>query len=75
MVTNGGVDMAEVCWSNDDCFTCVGVQNKVSGRLEVGIKCSNSPKIGLETPLAPLVNQISSKRGMGELLSLMTVHM
>ena len=59
MVTNGGVDVAEVTWSNDDSLACVGVQNKVSGRLKVDIKFSNSPKFGLKPPLALLVNHNS----------------
>ena len=27
MVMNGGVEMEEVCWSNDKSVACVGVQN------------------------------------------------
>ena len=69
MVMNGGVDMNEVCWSNDDSLEWMGVQNKVSGRLKVGIKCSNIPKNGLKTPLALLVNHNSSNQGMGAYLS------
>ena len=33
MVTNGGVDVAEVTWRNHDSLSCVGVKNKVSERL------------------------------------------
>ena len=69
MVTNGGVDVDEVWWSNNDSLACVGVQNKVSGKLKVSIKCSNIPKNELKPPLALLVNYNSSNKGMGVHLS------
>ena len=69
MVMNGGVDMDKVSWRNHEFFECMGVQNKVSGRLKVGIKCSNIPKFGPKTPIALLVNQNSSIKGMGAHLS------
>ena len=69
MVINGGSDMDEVYWSNDDSLAFMGVQNKVSGMLKVGIKCSNSPKNWLKPPLALLVNHNSSIQGMGAYLS------
>ena len=75
MVMNQYEDMVEVCWANDDSMACMGEQVEVSGRLKVSNKCSNGPKIGLETPLALLVNQISSKIGMGVHLSLMRAYM
>ena len=69
MFMNGGVYMDEVYWSNDDSLACMGEQNKVSGMLKVGIKCSNSPKNGLKQPLALLFNKKSSNQGMGAHLS------
>ena len=69
MVMNGGVNVAEVFWINHDSLESVGVQNKVSGRLNVGIKCSNSPKIGIKPPLELLVNHNSPIQGMGVHLS------
>ena len=75
MFTNQGVDVAEACWGNDESMAFMGEQLDVSGRLKVSNKCSNGPNIGIETPLAVLVNQISSKIGMGAHLSLMRVDM
>ena len=46
MVTNGGVDVFEVYWCNYESLACVGEQLEVSGRLKVGNKCSNNPKMG-----------------------------
>ena len=46
MVTNGGVDLVEVCWGKDGSLASVGEKIEVSGRLKVDKKFSNSPKMG-----------------------------
>ena len=56
MVTNGGVDIYEVTWSNHESLECMGVQNKVSERLYVALNAPKQSKIGQNPPLALLVN-------------------